>query len=291
MQADNLLRSEAGAGAPRAIPDNKRLWICAAAVSLAWLGLIWFRSTSAYGSLNSFISSVQLRLTRSAVTEQPVGLLERLGKPYAPTLVSLYRQEPQLGVDGAKYTPKLGDGVVVEEGLFLHDLARKINARNTLEVGFASGYSAVFLLAASQDRSGTTHTAIDPFETSDYHGVGIQLVKSVGMESRFRLMEEFSSLAIPQLAREKKKFDLIFIDGDHKFDSAFLDFTLADMVVENGGYILLHDRWMSSIQTMVRYIEKNRADYRAEFSDAVPNIAVFRKVSKDTRNWQHFVPF
>lgn len=265
--------------------------VVAAAVSMAWLGLMWFRSTAVYATLNSYVSSVQLRFTRSARDQQPLQLLDRLGKPFAPALVSLYKQEPQLGVDGVRHAPKLGDGIIVEEGMFLYDLARRTNARNTLEVGFASGYSAVFLLAAGQGRSEVTHTAIDPFEKSDYHGVGIELVKSVGMENRFRFMEDFSSLAIPQLAKEKKKFDIIFIDGDHKFDSAFVDFTLADLVVEKGGYILLHDRWMSSVQSLVSFIVKNRSDYTAEFSSAAPNIAVFRKVDQDKRNWQHFVPF
>jgi predicted O-methyltransferase YrrM len=291
MNADDLLQGEARGRAPRVYRETKRLWICAAAVSLAWLGLIWFRSTGVYATLNSHVSTLQLKFTtRSVVEEQPLELLERLGKPFSPVLLSLYRKEPQLGVDGVRYPPKLGDGIVVEEGLFLHDLARKIQARHTLEVGFASGYSAVFLLAAGRDRSGVTHTAIDPFETSDYHGVGMQQVKSIGMESRFRLMEDFSSFAIPQLVREKKKFDLIFIDGDHKFDSAFVDFTLADLVCEKGGYILLHDRWMPSIQTLARYIGKNREDYQEEPS-ATSNIAVFRKVGEDARHWRHFVPF
>jgi predicted O-methyltransferase YrrM len=260
-------------------------------VSTAWLAFLWFRTTTQYVALSSAISSVYVYFSRPEADSVPVEKLQLLGQPFATALTSLYLHEPQLGTDGVPHRPALGDGIKISEGLFMFDLARRVQARKTMEVGLASGYSAVFFLAAVHANGGGTHVAMDPFENSAYAGVALQKVKQIGMERNFRFLEEFSYIAIPQLARKGEKFDVIFIDGNHRFDDVFVDFTLADQVCAPGGYILLHDRWMPSIQRAVSFISRNRADYRAEFFPDIPNIAVFRRVGQDKRAWNHYVPF
>ena len=42
---------------------------------------------------------------------------------------------------------------------------------------------------------------------------------------------DFSHNVLPQLAQEGRKFEFIFIDGDHKFDGILVDFYYAVVLV------------------------------------------------------------
>ncbi|MFN7919894.1 MAG: class I SAM-dependent methyltransferase [Bryobacteraceae bacterium] len=271
--------------------NSRALWLCAGLVSLGWLGLMWFLTTTHWVSLNSAISSIYIFFSRPEVDQVPVENLKPLGAPYAAALTKLYQKEPQKGTDGVMHKPMLGVGIKISEGMFMYDLARRVKARNTMEVGLASGYSPFFFLAATHANGGGTHVAMDPFQNTDFYGVGLQAVRDAGLEHDFRFMEQYSQLAIPELVKEGKKFEVIFIDGDHRFDGTIIDFSLADLACAPGCYIVLHDRWMPSVQRVVSWIRKNRPDYQPEFSSQVPNLGVFRKVGEDKRQWTHYVPF
>jgi hypothetical protein len=69
-----------------------------------------------------------------------------------------------------------------------------------------------------------------------------------------------------------------------------MDFSLASLVCEPGAYIIFDDIWMPSIQRVVAFIRGNRHDF-----EVVPapeaRIAIFRKIDKDKRKWDHFVSF
>ena len=109
------------------------------------------------------------------------------------------------------------------------------------------------------------------------------------MEGRFRFMEALSISALPVLASEGLKFDVIFIDGDHRFDTQLADFLLSDAVCPKGGYILLHDVWMASTRKLISFIERNRPDYKRQPANV--DIATFQKIDDDRRDWRHFVEF
>lgn len=58
-----------------------------------------------------------------------------------------------------------------------------------------------------------------------------------------------SRLGAPRDAAEK--FDLIFIDGSHRFDDVLVDFTLAAELCPIGGSIVFDDAFMKSIWTVI----------------------------------------
>lgn len=223
--------------------------------------------------------------------------LTTLPQPFSRLLQSMHKREPQLGTDGARHKIDETTGVRIADGFYLYDLVRRINPRRTVEVGLAEGFSALYILAALQSNGGGgsggtgIHVAMDPFELSDWHGLALQKVKEAGMTNRFRFLPAMSSAALPTLAAEGKPFDIIFIDGDHRFDATLVDFVLSDAICAPDGYILLHDRWMASVSKVVTYIERNRSDYaRRPVPDGV-NIVAFQKVGPDSRPWRHFVEF
>jgi hypothetical protein len=95
---------------------------------------------------------------------------------------------------------------------------------------------------------------------------------------------------LPQLLKEDKQFDFIFIDGDHKFDGILVDFYYADLLLENGGYVLFHDTWMRSTQLVSSFIKKNKQNY--EVVDCpLRNFHLFKKIKKDDRDGMHFKEF
>jgi predicted O-methyltransferase YrrM len=159
-----------------------------------------------------------------------------------------------------------------------------------LEIGLAYGYSTCFFLAAQKANGGEQHIACDPYQFTQFHGIGFQKAPQFGLEKSFRLVGEFSSVAIPMLKMEGLKFDVIYIDGSHFFDDTLVDFTLSNLVCAENGYIILDDMWMPSIQKVVAFIDRNRKDYVKE-NTPEQNITVYRKVGPDDRDWQHFVDF
>jgi predicted O-methyltransferase YrrM len=160
----------------------------------------------------------------------------------------------------------------------------------TLEIGCAYGFSTVFFLAAIAKNGAGSHTAIDPFQRTDWHGIGVANVRAVGGESSFRLMEERSDRAATDLARKNASFEMIFIDGNHRFDDALVDFYLYAPLCKAEGLVILDDMWMNSLQTAASFIRSNRTDF-VEVPTALPRICVFRRIGDDLRKWDHFQPF
>jgi len=136
-------------------------------------------------------------------------------------------------------------------------------------------------MAATQSR----HIAIDPFQER-YQNLGKENIRALGLE----LHEDYSHQVLPELARNMESFEFIFIDGDHKFDGIFVDFYYGDLLLKQGGYLLLHDTWMRSTQLVLAFIRKNRPDYVRQ---RIPcrNFALFQKVSEDQRDGMHYREF
>lgn len=216
--------------------------------------------------------------------------LETLPQPFSRQLLSMSHHEPQLGTDGVRHPLDATTGVTVPDGMYIYDLVRRTKPARTSEVGLAEGFSTVYFLAALQSNGNGLHVAMDPYE-SDWHGVGLQEVKNVGMEKRFRFLPEKSIAALPQLANEHQSYEVIFIDGDHRFDGAFTDFVLSDPICPKGGYLLFHDPWMPATKKVISFIEHNRPDYARRPVPHDVNIAVFQKVGDDQRSWMNFTDF
>lgn len=172
------------------------------------------------------------------------------------------------------------------EARAIYDFIKAHNIKRTLEIGFAYARSASHIMLAT----GEKHTAIDPFQKR-YGSGGLANVKKLGLDDKLELIHDFSHHALPALVKEGKKYDFIFIDGDHKFDGIFVDFYYSDFLIDKGGYLLFHDTWMRSTQMALQFIRTNRKDYQ-EISIGHNNMTLFKKVSdEDNRDGMHFREF
>lgn len=164
--------------------------------------------------------------------------------------------------------------------------------QKTIEIGFAFGFSTVYIMNALPK---ARHIAIDPYQHSPlYLGTGFKNVKQfVSNPSRLTVMQELSHLALPQLIREghKESFQFAFIDGDHKFDYALLDFFYLDQLLAQKGFLFIHDTWMESIQKLCAFIAANKPEYKKMEIEGGEGFAIYCKIGHDTRNWDHYVNF
>ncbi len=175
--------------------------------------------------------------------------------------------------------------VKFSEGEYLHNLIKENKFKKTLETGFGLGLSAACIMTASQSK----HVGIDPFQ-ANYDSTGLKNIEKLGLKDNLEFYADFSHSVLPKLLSEKRTFDFIFIDGDHKFDGQFVDFYFASLMIEKNGFIVLHDTWMRSTTYLLNYAKKNRKDFEY-IPQELRNIAVFKKIGNDERDWVHFEGF
>jgi len=231
------------------------------------------------------------RLRREKPAEE---LLVPLDPAFREPLLSMYRGEPQLGVDGQTHQINNYTRISPSQGMWQYDFCLSTKPRSLIEIGLAYGFSTIYFLAAIARNGHGHHTAVDPFQRSRWHGIGLahaQALGSVaGLGSTFRHIEDRSDRVATDLVRAHSTFELIFIDGDHRFDAVLVDFFQYARLCAMGGHIIFDDMWLRSVQTVTAFVRSNRSDF-AEVRTAQPNVAVFQRVGDDSRNWDHFNEF
>ena len=145
------------------------------------------------------------------------------------------------------------------DGEALRDLAVAEGATRTIEVGLALGMSALFLCQAVLESGAESprHVAVDPYQQESWNGAGLVTLREAGVEGVVEVIEEESQLALPDLLRQGQRFDLAFIDGDHRFEGVFLDLVFMARLVRPGGLIVIDDMWMPAVRLAVSYAERN----------------------------------
>jgi predicted O-methyltransferase YrrM len=173
------------------------------------------------------------------------------------------------------------------EGKFMHQWIQEHQLRATLEIGLAYGVSAICMMSAHQEM----HTCMDPFQQESYQNAGLENIESFGYQDRLLFYEDFSHNVLPKLHAEKKKYDFIFIDGSHDFDSILVDFYYANLLLSQNGYILFHDSWMRSTQLVASYIRHNRSNY-VQIPGVGLNLILFQKTGRRPAGaWDDFHEF
>lgn len=171
------------------------------------------------------------------------------------------------------------------EGEFIRSFLEHRGLKRTLETGFAYGVSAAFIMSAT----GSPHYAIDP-RPEHYRNLGVANIDRIGMRSLLHLETDFAHNVLPRLLAQRLRFDFAFIDGDHRFDGIFVDFFYVDLLLQQDGYVMLHDAWMPSTQHVISWIRANKKNYRF-VRTPIDNLAVVQKIGRDERDWAHFAEF
>jgi predicted O-methyltransferase YrrM len=146
----------------------------------------------------------------------------------------------------------LGVAIDLREGQFIYNIIKNNSFKITLEIGCASGLSSVFICSAlSKDDS--KHIIIDPYQSKEYHSIGINLLRKFGLNN-FVLIEEKSEIALPHLLEQNFKIDFALIDGWHTFDHTLLDFFYIDKLLNVNGIVVIDDVQLPAIKKVIHYI-------------------------------------
>ena len=195
-----------------------------------------------------------------------------------------------MNTDYLKFCPKLKE--IIESGQSLNQRGETVEIRavstlgnirvirelllrerfsNTLEIGLAFGGSALTFLSTLKETSPKQfqHTAIDPFQTKVWGGSSVRVISEEGFAENFTLYEDFSALALPELLKDRKRFDLIYIDGSHLFEDVFLDFYYASRLLKQNGIMLFDDCTDRHVQKVIKFIRGNYAQFLSEIDYSV----------------------
>lgn len=165
------------------------------------------------------------------------------------------------------------------------------DAKDTLEVGFAYGISALVFAEHHQrmKNSGIRHTIIDPnqFGKKDGHweGIGAENLKRVGFIKgrNYRLIEKSSVYALPQLV-PKLELDVAFIDGWHTFDYTLIDVFYCLAMLRVGGVLIVDDKRLKAITAVSKYVNRAYSNI-VEVCKKCKSVLVIKKIREDTRDW------
>ncbi|MEQ8521840.1 MAG: class I SAM-dependent methyltransferase [Vicingaceae bacterium] len=139
------------------------------------------------------------------------------------------------------------------EGAFLQKLIKNNAISSSIEVGCAFGLSSLFICSELQHKSGRQHTIIDPYQNSDWHGIGVNNLRKAGIDF-FNLIEKPSEIALPELLNGNSTFDFAFIDGWHTFDHTLIDFFYLSRMLKIGGIMVIDDVGMPAVNRVLRYV-------------------------------------
>jgi len=168
-------------------------------------------------------------------------------------------------------------------------------AKQTLEVGFAYGTSALVFAEYHQKakNTGICHTIIDPNQfgtgSGNWDGIGVLNLKRCGFikGKNYRLIEDTSTLALPDLLKKKGGgwADVALIDGWHLFDYTLIDVFYCLKLLRVGGICIVDDKRMRAIKAIYKYITRAYSQDVIDICESCPTMIVIRKKAEDTRDW------
>jgi predicted O-methyltransferase YrrM len=138
------------------------------------------------------------------------------------------------------------------------------------------------------------HVALDPNQQTRFSNCGLQFLEDAGVSQLVEFRATASEFALPRMLGEARRFDLAFVDGNHRFDGVFLDLIYLGRLVRAGGIIFVDDYQLPSVARAVSFCTNNLRWKVEEIStdDPVHHWAVLRTAQEQVeRSFDHFVEF
>jgi predicted O-methyltransferase YrrM len=146
----------------------------------------------------------------------------------------------------------------------------------------AFGASTLAFLAEKREAAiqGGTHVAIDPFQREHYDECGVVAVKQAALGQPFDFKGGFSSIELGKLLEAGRRFDLVYIDGSHLFEDAFVDAYFTVRLLRDGGVMLFDD-------CADRHVAKVLAFLRSNLHKSVREVDASRWRADEGKNWRY----
>jgi predicted O-methyltransferase YrrM len=182
------------------------------------------------------------------------------------------------------------------EGAAIRSWVIRETAVRTIEVGLGYGISALFvceglLRVGAPD---ARHIVIDPHQDTRFANCGLQLLDEAGVAGIVEYHAWESQIVLPGLLSEGRRFDLAVVDGNHRFDAAFVDLYYLGRLLRPGGTVFVDDYHLPGIARAASFFLANLGWSLEQVSTAEDrhHWAVLRTSAKpDTRPFDHFTDF
>jgi predicted O-methyltransferase YrrM len=165
------------------------------------------------------------------------------------------------------------------EGEALRGWVVREGATRTIEIGLGYGISALFVCEGLLGSGGPAvrHVVVDPYQAG-LGNCGLQVLEEAGLAALVEHHAEESQLALPRMLGEGRRFDLAFVDGNHRFDGVFLDLVYLGRLLRPGAVLFLDDYQLPAVARAASFFLRNLAWTLEEVSpaDALHQWAVLR---------------
>ena len=174
----------------------------------------------------------------------------------------------------------------------LRDWVVREKAVHTIEVGLAFGFSTLhicegLLRNGNQD---ARSVAIDPHQLVGYASAGLRILEDAGVAHLVEFHAEESQLVLPQFVKDRRHFDLAFVDGNHRFDYVFVDLFFLCRLVRGGGTVILDDFNLPGIKRAVSFFVAN-IGWTIEDTVDDRMVVLRTAVAPDSRDFRFFAEF
>jgi predicted O-methyltransferase YrrM len=182
------------------------------------------------------------------------------------------------------------------EGEALRDWVVREQAARTIEIGLGYGVSALHICEGllMNGAPGARHVVIDPFQARRFANCGLQVLAEAGVERLLEHHNEVSQIVLPAFLKERRQFDFAFVDGNHRFDSVFVDLFYLGRLVRSGGIVALDDYNLPGIRRAVSFFLTNLRWTIEETSPAADEhhwVVLRTPTTEDDRHFRYFVEF
>jgi predicted O-methyltransferase YrrM len=144
------------------------------------------------------------------------------------------------------------------EGAALREWVRRERAERTIETGLGYAISTLFICEALLENGpGGGHVAIDPRLPNSHVDAGLRTLNDAGVRELVEFHQEGSETALPRLLAEGKRFDLAFLDGNHRFEGVFLDLIYAGRLLQDERVVFVDDHQLPAVRRAVRFCLAN----------------------------------
>ncbi|HYV98214.1 MAG TPA: class I SAM-dependent methyltransferase [Gemmatimonadaceae bacterium] len=152
----------------------------------------------------------------------------------------------------------------------LYRLAMSAPRADGLEIGFATGSTAAYLLAGL----GTGNLTSIDYDQDAYDREGVKLIAAMGLTARHTLIESDSIVALPRLYAGGSRYGVVFIDGWKTFDHLWVDTFYCARMLECGGCLMFDDAAMPAVRKCASLLSRY---YAFDQVDTYPLVGGWRQ--------------
>ena len=190
---------------------------------------------------------------QDALTASAGGRVGRVSTVLEEALVGRKVQHP----DGSWLDVKAS--ISHENSRALNRFVRSRRPNIVIEIGMAYGVSTLTILDALQSTGKGKLISIDPYiGWPTGRLVALNQVHRAGVSDLHEHVDECSSTGLAKLLSLGARPDLVYIDGWHNFDYAFVDFFFADKLLRPGGVVAFNDASWRSVFKVIQFVKSYR---------------------------------